>query len=283
MDTVISLQDLRKKVLSWRRKGLKIGLVPTMGNLHAGHLSLVKYAKSRADKVVVSVFVNPLQFDDKTDLLAYPRTIEADIQKLSSVSCDMVFNPDVDTIYPNGMKGQSKVTVPAIGERLCGHHRPGHFEGVATIVSKLFNMVSPDSAVFGEKDYQQLLLIKKLTQDLNMPIEIIAGETYREQSGLAMSSRNQYLTSDERMIASGIYQMLQTVKLQLHQREESYTQLCTDAKQVLKERGFAPEYVEICRETDLMPANHQDKALRIMMAVKLGETRLIDNIACHLD
>jgi pantoate--beta-alanine ligase len=181
MDTVISLQDLRKKVLSWRRKGLKIGLVPTMGNLHAGHLSLVKYAKSRADKVVVSVFVNPLQFDDKTDLLAYPRTIEADIQKLSSVSCDMVFNPDVDTIYPNGMKGQSKVTVPAIGERLCGHHRPGHFEGVATIVSKLFNMVSPDSAVFGEKDYQQLLLIKKLTQDLNMPIEIIAGETYREQ------------------------------------------------------------------------------------------------------
>ena len=262
---------------------MKIGLVPTMGNLHAGHLSLVKYAKSRADKVVVSVFVNPLQFDDKTDLLAYPRTIEADIQKLSSVSCDMVFNPDVDTIYPNGMKGQSKVTVPAIGERLCGHHRPGHFEGVATIVSKLFNMVSPDSAVFGEKDYQQLLLIKKLTQDLNMPIEIIAGETYREQSGLAMSSRNQYLTSDERMIASGIYQMLQTVKLQLHQSEESYTQLCTDAKQVLKERGFAPEYVEICRETDLMPANHQDKALRIMMAVKLGETRLIDNIACHLD
>ncbi|MGY8867240.1 MAG: pantoate--beta-alanine ligase [Methylophagaceae bacterium] len=283
MDRVTSLRDLRQKVLSWRRKGLKIGLVPTMGSLHTGHLSLVKHAKSRADKVVVSVFVNPLQFEDKTDLLAYPRTLEADIKKLSSVNCDMAFTPDVDTIYPNGMKGQSKVTVPTIGERLCGHYRPGHFEGVATIVSKLFNMVAPDSAVFGEKDYQQLLLIKKLTQDLNMPIEIIASETYREQSGLAMSSRNQYLSSDERMIAAGIYQMLQTVKLQLHQSEQSYTELCTEAKQVLKERGFAPEYVEICRESDLMPANHQDKALRIMMAVKLGETRLIDNIACHLD
>jgi len=283
MDTVTSPLDLRKKVLSWRRRGLKVGFVPTMGNLHTGHLSLVKHAKSKADRVVVSVFVNPLQFDDKTDLLAYPRTLEDDKQKLSSVSCDIIFTPNVDTIYPNGMRDQSRVIVPVIGDRLCGRHRSGHFEGVATIVSKLFNMVTPDSAVFGEKDYQQLLLIRKLTQDLNLPIEIIGGETYREQSGLAMSSRNQYLSSDERMRAAGIYQILQTVKLQLRQGGQSYTELCIEAKLVLKERGFSPEYVEICRETDLMPANHQDKALRILMAAKLGETRLIDNIACHLD
>ena len=283
MDTVTSPLDLRKKVLSWRRRGLKVGFVPTMGNLHTGHLSLVKHAKSKADRVVVSVFVNPLQFDDKTDLYDYPRTLEVDLKKLSSVGCDLVFTPNLDTMYPNGLREQSKVTVPVIGEILCGHHRSGHFEGVATVVSKLFNMVLPDTAVFGEKDYQQLLLIKKLTQDLNMSIEIIGGKTYREPSGLAMSSRNKYLSSSERILAAEVYNTLEIVKLQLCQGEQDYTQLCLQAEQVLKRRGFAPEYVEICNETNLMPANHQDKGLRIMVAAKLGQIRLIDNIACHLD
>jgi pantoate--beta-alanine ligase len=282
MDTVISLHDLRQQVLSWRKQGLTVGFVPTMGNLHAGHLSLVTEAKKRADKVVVSIFVNPLQFNDKVDLSAYPRTLEADTQQLASTSCDIVFTPTVDTVYPNGMAAQSKVIVPKVGDRLCGRHRPGHFDGVATVVSKLLNMVTPDYAIFGEKDYQQLLLIKKLIQDLNMPVEIIGSETHREQSGLAMSSRNQYLSDAERAVAAEIYQTLQSIKQQLKQGEQNFSQLCQQAEQKLKEKGFVPDYVEICRETDLMPANHQDKALRVLIAAQLGSARLIDNIACHL-
>ena len=282
MDTVISLHDLRQQVLSWRKQGLTVGFVPTMGNLHAGHLSLVTEAKKRADKVVVSIFVNPLQFNDKADLSAYPRTLEADTQQLASTSCDIVFTPTVDTVYPNGMADQSKVIVPKVGDRLCGRHRPGHFDGVATVVSKLLNMIAPDYAIFGEKDYQQLLLIKKLIQDLNMPVEIIGSETHREQSGLAMSSRNQYLSDAEREVAAEIYQTLQSIKQQLKQGEQNFSQLCQQAEQKLKEKGFVPDYVEICRETDLMPANHQDKALRVLIAAQLGSARLIDNIACHL-
>ena len=219
MDTMTSLHDLRDQVLSWRQQGLTVGFVPTMGNLHAGHLSLVTEARKRADKVVVSIFVNPMQFSDRADLSAYPRTLEADRQQLASTACDIIFSPTVDTVYPNGMAVQSKVIVPTVGDRLCGSHRPGHFDGVATVVSKLLNMVSPDYAIFGEKDYQQLLLIKKLTQDLNMPVEIIGSETHREHNGLAMSSRNQYLSDAERAVAAAIYQSLQNIKQQLNQGE----------------------------------------------------------------
>jgi len=282
MDTVSSLHDLRQQVLSWHQQGLNIGFVPTMGNLHAGHLSLITEAKKRADKVIVSIFVNPLQFDDKADLSAYPRTLEADTQQLASTACDVLFTPSVETVYPKGMTDQTTVTVPMIGERLCGRHRPGHFDGVATVVSKLLNMVAPDSAVFGEKDFQQLLLIKKLVHDLNMPVDIISSETYREQSGLAMSSRNQYLSEAERLLAVEIYQTLQKIKQQLKQGELNFSLLCQQAEQNLKQQGFIPDYVEICRETDLMPANHQDKDLRILIAAQLGPARLIDNIACHL-
>ena len=282
MDTVTLLRDLRQQVLSWRKQGLTIGFVPTMGNLHAGHLSLVTEAKNRADKVVVSIFVNPMQFNDEADLSAYPRTLEADRQQLASTACDIIFSPTVDIVYPNGMGDHSKVVVPTIGDRLCGSHRPGHFDGVATVVSKLLNMVAPDYAIFGEKDYQQLLLIKKLSQDLNIPVEIVGSETHREDSGLAMSSRNQYLSYTERAIAAEIYQTLQSIKQKLKQGEQNFKQICQQAEHTLKQKGFVPNYVEICRETDLMPANHQDKALRILIAAQLGAARLIDNIACHL-
>ncbi|MCL4152563.1 UNVERIFIED_CONTAM: hypothetical protein GTU68_046660, partial [Idotea baltica] len=179
-----------------------------MGNLHQGHLSLVEKAQQQADKVIVSIFVNPLQFNSSADLAAYPHTLEADITKLEQTACALVFMPEVATVYPDGMKQQSKITVPEIGDRLCGAHRPGHFDGVATVVTKLFNMVTPDLAVFGEKDFQQLLLIKKLVRDLNMAIDIVAAPTYREGSGLAMSSRNQYLTLDEQAVAGELYQSL---------------------------------------------------------------------------
>ena len=282
METVSSLAQLRQQVKQWRKQGLTIGFVPTMGNLHAGHLSLVDKAKQHADKVIVSIFVNPLQFNDQIDLKAYPRTIEADIAQLTQTACDIVFVPDVATIYPEGMTKQSKITVPDIGDRLCGAHRPGHFDGVATVVTKLFNKALPDVAVFGEKDYQQLLLIKKLVHDLNMPIEIIGAETHREQNGLAMSSRNQYLSAIEQTTAAEIVQTLLEIKQRLEQGQGDFTAICEQAKQAIEQKGFEVDYIEICREADLMPAQSEDKALRILIAAQLGPARLIDNMACYL-
>jgi pantoate--beta-alanine ligase len=282
METVSSLAQLRQQVKQWRKQGLTIGFVPTMGNLHAGHLSLVDKAKQHADKVIVSIFVNPLQFNDQIDLNAYPRTIEADTVQLTQTACDIVFVPDVATVYPEGMAKQSKITVPEIADRLCGAYRPGHFDGVATVVTKLFNMVMPDVAVFGEKDYQQLLLIKKLVHDLNMPIEIIGAETHREQNGLAMSSRNQYLSATEQTVAAEIVQTLLEIKQQLEQGQGDFTAICEEAKQAIEQKGFEVDYIEICREADLMPAQSEDKALRILIAAQLGPARLIDNMACYL-
>lgn len=282
MQTITSPYRVRQQVELWRQQGHTISFVPTMGNLHDGHLSLISKASQHADKVVVSIFVNPLQFNDQTDLSAYPRTLEADTQHLSLTACDILFVPSAETMYRNGMTNQTKVMVPIVGDRLCGQHRPGHFDGVATVVTKLFNMVMPDSAIFGEKDYQQLLLIKKLVQDLNMPIEVISAETYREQDGLAMSSRNQYLTGMERQSATEIYHTLQILKQQLLQGEQDFSLLCQQAEHALKQHGFNPDYIEICRESDLMPANQEDKAIRILIAAQLGHARLIDNIACYL-
>jgi pantoate--beta-alanine ligase len=282
METVLSLAQLRQLVKQWRKQGLTIGFVPTMGNLHAGHLSLVDKAKQHADKVIVSIFVNPLQFNDQIDLKAYPKTIEADTVQLTKTACDIVFVPDLATVYPEGMAKQSKITVPDIGDRLCGAHRPGHFDGVATVVTKLFHMAMPDVAVFGEKDYQQLLLIKKLVHDLNMPIEIIGAETHREQNGLAMSSRNQYLSVIEQTTAADIVQTLLAIKQRLEQGQGDFTAICEQAKQAIEQKGFEVDYIEICREADLMPAQSEDKALRILIAAQLGPARLIDNMACYL-
>jgi len=282
MQSVESVEALRQQIKQWRSEQLSIAFVPTMGNLHQGHLSLVNRAQELADKVVVSVFVNPLQFDDKSDLSAYPRTLITDLEQLESVACDLVFTPTADVIYPNGMEEQSIITVPGMDDKLCGQARPGHFDGVATVVAKLFNMVQADVAVFGEKDYQQLLLIKKMVSDLNIPINIIGGTTHREESGLAMSSRNQYLTKQQRGDAAGLYQSLLVVKEQLEQGEEDFSALEQVAFENLQALGFVPDYVDIRRADNLEQAKIGDKSLRILAAARLGNARLIDNIACNL-
>lgn len=282
MQRVETINALRAQVKAWREQNKTIAFVPTMGNLHAGHLSLVKKAKELADNVIVSIFVNPLQFDDKSDLSAYPRTMDADITHLSSVPCDLIFTPTVEVMYPQGAENLSKVVVPGMDDKLCGKHRAGHFDGVATVVSKFFNMVQADIAIFGEKDYQQLLLIKKLVIDLNLPIEIIGSETYREQNGLAMSSRNQYLTDSEHQKASVLYETLNELKTQLEEGQQDFINLQQQAVEKLKSTGFNPDYVEIRRAEDLESASKEDKKLRILAAAYLGKARLIDNIACNL-
>ncbi|MBE9533126.1 MAG: pantoate--beta-alanine ligase [Proteobacteria bacterium] len=283
MKTVTSITELRQHVIKWKKAGNKVAFVPTMGNLHQGHLSLITKAREIADKVVVSIFVNPLQFDDKADLSAYPRTLEADIQQLESSQCDLLFTPTADVMYPQGMEIQTIVTVPNMDDKLCGQNRPGHFDGVATVVLKLFNMVQADIAVFGEKDYQQLLLIKRMVKDLDLPITIVGAQTCREESGLAMSSRNQYLTEQQRQQAAGFYQTLSSVKQQIERGEQNFLALQQHAKSSLLELGFTPDYVDIRRADSLELATKNDKSLRILAAAQLGQARLIDNIACNLD
>ena len=283
MKTVSSIADLRQQVKEWKQAGLCIAFVPTMGNLHQGHLSLVKKARELADKVIVSIFVNPLQFNNKADLSSYPRTLDKDSEQLHSVGCDLLFTPTADAMYPNGMENQTIVTVPNMDDKLCGRHRAGHFDGVATVVIKLFNMAQADIAVFGEKDYQQLLLIKTMVNDLNLPIDIVGVETYREASGLAMSSRNQYLTESQQNEAAGLYQTLLSLKQKIEQGEQNFLELQQQAMTILTELGFTPDYVDIRCASDLKQAKVSDKQLRILVAAGLGKARLIDNIACNLD
>lgn len=282
MQTAETITALRTQIKVWRQQNQTIAFVPTMGNLHQGHLSLVAKAQELADKVVVSVFVNPLQFNDTNDLAAYPRTLEQDIQQLVSTDCDLLFTPTSEMMYPNGMEAQTTVSVPGMDDKLCGLDRPGHFDGVATIVNKLFNMVQADIAIFGEKDYQQLLLITIMAQDLNLPIEIVGSPTYRESSGLAMSSRNQYLTDPQREQAAELYQTLLTVKAQLEQGDQSFDAIQQQAIEHLNNSGFTLDYVDIRRADNLEQAKAGDKSLRILLAAKLGQARLIDNIACNL-
>lgn len=282
MQIVDSVSALRAQIKSWRQQHQTIAFVPTMGNLHQGHLSLVVKAREHADKVVTSVFINPLQFDNKADLSAYPRTLEDDIRQLTSIDCDLVFTPTVDVMYPHGMASHTTINVSGMDDKLCGLERPGHFDGVATIVAKFFNMVQADIAIFGEKDYQQLLLIKKMVNDLNLPIEIIGCPIHREQNGLAMSSRNQYLTLPQREQAAGLYQTLLEVQRQLESGEQDFNELQKTAVEQLQNLGFSPDYVDIRRASDLEQATTNDKALRILAAAHLGKARLIDNIACHL-
>jgi pantoate--beta-alanine ligase len=282
MQSVETITALRAQIKAWRGNKQTIAFVPTMGNLHQGHLSLVKKASELADRVVVSVFVNPLQFDDKADLSAYPRSVNADIQMLSTVDCDVIFTPTVGVMYPQGMSTHTNVIVPDMDDKLCGLKRPDHFDGVATIVTKLLNIVQADIALFGEKDYQQLLLIKRLVRDLNLPVDIVGAPTYREHSGLAMSSRNQYLTEQQREQASGLYQTLLNVKQQIEMGKQSFPALQLEAFTKLQGLGFEVEYVDIRLADDLTQAISGDKDLRILAAARLGKARLIDNIACDL-
>lgn len=283
MQVVDSVIGLRTRIKTWRSQNEIIAFVPTMGNLHQGHLSLVQKARELADRVIVSIFVNPLQFNDKNDLTNYPRTLQEDIHLLTELDCDLVFTPDDSVMYPHGMAMQTSVHVPGMDDKLCGLGRPGHFDGVATVVTKLFNMVQPDIAVFGEKDYQQLLLIRQLVNDLNMPVDIVGAPTHRESSGLAMSSRNNRLSDDERAQAALLYQQLQAIKAALENGETDLDAVLNSAQTQLQENGFEPEYLEIRKAQDLTAYQVGEKtAVRILVAAKLGSVRLIDNILCDL-
>ena len=282
METVETVAALRACVANWKKANQKTVLIPTMGNLHSGHLSLVNHARQLADKVIVSIFVNPMQFDDSHDLTAYPRTLEVDLEKLTGVQCDLVFIPNAALMYPIGMDSQTSVMVPGNDDILCGLDRLGHFTGVATVVLKLFNMTQTDIAVFGEKDYQQLLLIKKMVTDLDIPVVISGVETFREADGLAMSSRNQYLTEDERQRAAGLYRTLTELREEILSGKHNFIQLQQQAMIRLKNRGFEPDYIEVRRSSDLRLAQKMDTELRILAAARLGSARLIDNIDCNL-
>ncbi|MCP4410609.1 MAG: pantoate--beta-alanine ligase [Gammaproteobacteria bacterium] len=282
MLTVSNIPELRKVLGQWRAEGERIALVPTMGNLHRGHLQLVETAKAEASRVVVSIFVNPMQFDRENDLKGYPRTLEEDRQKLEGMGADLVFVPSSSEVYPLGMETATQVDVPGLSRILCGASRAGHFRGVTTIVTKLFNMVQPDVAVFGKKDYQQLLLIRRLVADLNIPVEVVAVATVRESDGLAMSSRNSYLSTDERRRAPLLYLVLKGLKIAIKGGAREYSKILEESKKDLISHGYTPDYLRILRQGDLSDAGSQDKALVILAAAWLGKARLIDNVLLHL-
>ena len=283
MNTVKSVRELRAAVAQARAEGKQIAFVPTMGNLHAGHAALVEKAAQRADFVVASIFVNPLQFGPSEDLDKYPRTLLADQEKLVEAGCHLLFTPDVEEMYPHGMDGQTRVSVPGVSEGLCGASRPGHFEGVATVVSKLFNMVQPDLAIFGQKDFQQLAVIRTLVRDLNMPIQIIGEPTVRADNGLALSSRNGYLNTAQREVAPVLYRTLQEMATAIRAGERDYAKLVAVAQQQHSAAGFSPDYLEVREANSLRPATADDRRLVILLAAFIGSTRLIDNLAFDLD
>jgi pantoate--beta-alanine ligase len=271
------IDALRAQIKTWRRAGETIAFVPTMGNLHAGHLALVKRAQQLGSKVVASIFVNPAQFDRKEDLAAYPRTLAEDCAQLQAVGTDMVFTPTPAMMYPSGGLA-TRVEVPGVSQLLEGASRPGHFTGVSTVVCKLFNLVQPDVAVFGEKDFQQLMLIRHMVRDLDMDIHIEGLPTVREADGLAMSSRNGYLTAAERHLAPEFNRILREVVDALHKGRQDYASLQADAMKSLELNGFRPDYVEIRRAVDLLPPAVGEMGLVVLGAAWLGKARLIDNI-----
>jgi pantoate--beta-alanine ligase len=277
MLTTQTAADLRRHVSDWRRAGERVGFVPTMGNLHAGHYSLIDIARRRCDRVVASVFVNPTQFGPNEDYSRYPRTLERDREGLDQAGCDLLFAPTVETMYPFGAANTVKVHVPVVTEPLEGAFRPGHFDGVATVVARLFNLVQPDVAVFGRKDYQQLLTIRRLVADLSLPIEIVAGDTLREANGLAMSSRNQYLSDAERETAATIHRTLLRMRDSVA-AGEPVDAVEAAANAALEAAGFRVDYAAIRRAEDLAPAGDARSGLVGLIAARLGTTRLIDNL-----
>lgn len=276
--------DLREVLRGWRREGLSVALVPTMGDLHAGHMTLVEEARRRADRVIVSVFVNPLQFNDPSDFSAYPRVPEADAGMLERAGIDLLFMPEATRIYPRGVAAGTRVLVPEIGDELCGAFRPGHFDGVATVVAILFNLTGPDIALFGEKDYQQLLLVRRMVADLHYPIDIVGVPTVREEDGLALSSRNRYLDVEERRRAGRLFAVLAALRDDLVRGEGLSTAAALEqrAMEALVVAGFRPEYVSIRRALDLAPPQAGDRHLRVLAAAWLGRARLIDNLSIDL-
>ena len=283
MNTVKTVRELRAAVAHARKAGKRIGFVPTMGNLHSGHASLVSKAVQQADFVVASIFVNPLQFGAGEDLDKYPRTLAADQEKLLQAGCNLLFAPTVEEMYPGGMTGQTRVSVPQLSEGLCGASRPGHFEGVATVVSKLFNMVQPDMAVFGQKDYQQLAVIRAMVHDLNMPIQIIGEPTVRADDGLALSSRNGFLSEEERAIAPVLYRSLSQIAAAIKSGDHDFARLRAEQVQQIEAAGLRLDYLEVRQGVHLRAATAEDRDIVILVAAFLGTTRLIDNLHLTLD
>ncbi len=282
MRQVKNPDELRAALRGPRLNGQSIGFVPTMGNLHDGHLALVRQARARCDRVVVSIFVNPLQFDRAEDLAAYPRTLEADARRLAEAGVDVLFAPPARELLGEDPDGLTRVEVPRLSERLEGAARPGHFTGVATIVTKLFHLVQPDVAVFGEKDWQQLLIVRKLVRDLNLPVQIESVPTVREPDGLAMSSRNAYLGAEERARAPRLYRILSALAEAIRVGKRNYRDLEKNGMDLLRKFGFRPEYIAICQARTLRPAEPGDEDLVVLAAAWLGKARLIDNIPLNL-
>ncbi|MCA2151494.1 pantoate--beta-alanine ligase [Escherichia coli] len=272
-----TLPLLRQQIRRLRMEGKRVALVPTMGNLHDGHMKLVDEAKARADVVVVSIFVNPMQFDRPEDLTRYPRTLQEDCEKLNKRKVDLVFAPSVKEIYPNGTETHTYVDVPGLSTMLEGASRPGHFRGVSTIVSKLFNLVQPDIACFGEKDFQQLALIRKMVADMGFDIEIVGVPIMRAKDGLALSSRNGYLTAEQRKIAPGLYKVLSSIADKLQVGERDLDEIITIAGQELNEKGFRADDIQIRDADTLLEVSETSKRAVILVAAWLGDARLIDN------
>ena len=277
MQIVRRMSELRKLLDGWKAAGEDVALIPTLGALHQGHLSLIEYARKSAPFTAVSIFVNPLQFDDKQDLAKYPRTLQADIKKLMQAGCNLLFTPDNDVMYPQGMDFHSFIHVPGMDDKLCGLERPGHFDGVATVVTKLFNMVQADVAVFGEKDYQQLLIIKRAATDLSMPMQIVGVPTRRETDGLAMSSRNRYLSAEDRQLAPRIYEELERARKAIETGADDLEALEITGLAALKSSGFRPDYFSI-RDAQTLEVAGTSKDLVVLTAARIGRARLIDNV-----
>jgi pantoate--beta-alanine ligase len=277
IEVVSELDALRTRVAEWKRTGLRVAFVPTMGNLHAGHFSLIELARSRADRVVASVFVNPTQFGPNEDFNRYPRTPEADGKGLGDAGCDLIWLPSVETMYPYGVEATVQVRVPGVTETLEGEHRPGHFDGVATVVARLFNQVQPDVAVFGRKDFQQLAVIRYMVRDLAFPVELMAAETKREADGLAMSSRNQYLDAEERPRAAEIHRCLQAMR-EATQAGAEREQVEANATRRLTDAGFLVDYAAVRDIALNLPVAGGGGQRVALIAARLGRTRLIDNL-----
>jgi pantoate--beta-alanine ligase len=281
MKIVSQINELRQQIKLWRQQGLTIAFVPTMGNLHVGHISLVDEAHKYADKIVASIFVNPMQFGANEDIATYPRTMASDQEKLVAAGTDLLFTPTPEIIYPKGLDKQSFVEVPNVSEGYCGESRPGHFRGVSTVVCKLFNLVQPDVACFGLKDYQQVQVIQTMVEDLSMGIKIIPVATIREESGLALSSRNGYLTEEELKIAPALAQNIQWLAKEITTNTD-FIGLAKKAASFINNAGLTTDYIHICHARTLQPASEDDKELVILAAAHCGKARLIDNLQVSL-
>ncbi|MFD1217051.1 MULTISPECIES: pantoate--beta-alanine ligase [Microbulbifer] len=274
--------SLREALNQARRDGKTIGFVPTMGNLHDAHIELVKLAQQSCDVVVVSIFVNRLQFGLNEDWDTYPRTMQNDMARLRAAECDFLFHPEESEIYPNGMDQQTRVVCPAMTDVLCGASRPGHFEGVTTVVAKLFNIVQPHKAVFGIKDFQQLAVIRRMVEDLCIPVEIVAAPVHREDDGLAMSSRNGYLTEEERPKVAVLNQSLNWARAEIENGRRDFMALEDEAKARIEQAGFKVDYFSICNSKDLQPAAHDDREITLLGAMYTSGARLIDNVSLSM-